>query len=176
MSLRRWMLGACALLAFAGPAAANSHFGLAHRAGVYKQRFDNGTIDGGKYVSENIFELTPYGPRAAYFRLHLEFFNGHQCALWGIADMEGADLVYRERVDSSGELCELRIRETAKGLALDDVNGACRAAHCGARGGLGGQSFPASSRRPIRYLPRLLKSREYADAVRAYQARKAGRP
>ena len=47
-------------------------------AGVYKTHFKNGLVSGETYVSEDILEIAPTGPGAAYVRTHLEFYNGHE--------------------------------------------------------------------------------------------------
>jgi hypothetical protein len=162
------------VLALVGPSTAQARFNLATVAGVYKHHFDNGTIDGQEYVSEDIFELVPLDKTSAYFRLHLEFFNGHLCALWGIARMEDDALVYRRAPEFQGsEPCELRFTSDGRQLLLTDVGGGCRDMSCGSRGGYN-QTFPFSDRRPIRYLPRLKRSREFREALA--EAKMAGKP
>ena len=47
---------------------------------------------------------------------------------------------------------------------LSDEDGSCQA-YCGARGSLSEDSFPLSSRRAIRYLPRLKASSEFKEAL-----------
>lgn len=146
-------------------------------AGVYKTKFKNGLVDGEVYASENILEIVPYGDRAAYFRIHLEFYNGHECAISGIAEASLNKLVFRGPVDATGEACVLTLRRAGDGVHLyEGENGACRAQTCGARGGYGfkpdgSADFSLASRRPIRYLPRLLASQEYSEALKAFRAR-----
>ena len=135
-------------------------------AGVYKVRFKNGLVTGETYKSEDVVEVVPTGPRAAYVRTHLDFYNGHQCGLYGIAHVEGADLVYRE---PAGKLvadlrCVLHVTRKGAKVVLSDEGGSCKA-YCGARGSLSGDSFPVSSRRTIRYMARLKASREFKEAV-----------
>jgi hypothetical protein len=62
-------------------------------AGVHKNSFENGTAYGDQYRSEDILELVRITPTSAYVRLHLEFFNGHMCDIWGVAEVEGDALV-----------------------------------------------------------------------------------
>ena len=45
--------------------------------------FMNGNIEGGKYWSDDVLEIVKLTPNTAYIRIHLEFFNGHQCSLPG---------------------------------------------------------------------------------------------
>lgn len=156
----------------------------AELAGVYKERFANGLVSGESYESENILELVEVSPDRMYVRLALEFFNGHQCSLWGVAHRErlssGTErLSYRPRRAEMAPLsagdppCQLSITleadpKNAKAspqVTLHDEGGGCRMLTCGARGSYEGISFPSEKRRPIRYLPRLLASPQYNAAV-----------
>lgn len=151
-------------------------------AGVYKTKFENALVGGEPYLSENILEIVPTRGRAAYFRIHLEFYNGHECAISGIADARGDTLIYRGPDDVDGQPCILSLRRARDGVHIyEGENGACRNQTCGARGGYGftpngAADFAAATRRPIRYLPRLLASDEYATAIKAYAdgARRGG--
>jgi len=162
------------------PIAQVSHAGGLPRlmAGVYKTRFNNALIGGETYASENILEIVPVRAAAAYFRIHLEFYNGHECAISGVAKVNGDTLVYRGPDDIDNHPCVLSLRRARDGVHIyEGENGACRNQTCGARGGYGfkpdgAADFPVTSRRPIRYLPRLLASDEYLKAVKEY----AGRP
>jgi hypothetical protein len=135
-------------------------------AGVYKTRFNNGLVTGEKFVSEDILEIVPTAPAAAYVRLHLEFYNGHECALSGIVHVEGPDLVYREPpADKAGDrVCVLHVSRKSGKVALSDEGGSCQA-YCGARGSLSNDSVPLSSRRTIRYMARLKASSEFKEAL-----------
>src|SRR5436190_18737451 len=86
-----------ALVAAAGSptAAADGNPRPDQLAGVYKRSFANGTVDGDKYTSEDVLEIVPVGPRTAYVRARLQFYNGHSCSMYGIARAEGPRLVYR---------------------------------------------------------------------------------
>ena len=141
-------------------------------AGVYKDRFENGLVSGETYQSEDILEIVPTGPDAAYVRTSLEFYNGHQCSLSGIAHTEGADLVYREPAAKQiGDTrCVLHVARKGADVVLSDEDGSCKV-YCGARGSLSGDSFRASSRRPIRYMVRLKASRQFREAVAEDAAR-----
>jgi hypothetical protein len=59
--------------------------------GVYKRRFKNGDTSGDTYQSEDIFEFVPVSPVAAYIKLHLEFFNGHECNVAGVTECKAVD-------------------------------------------------------------------------------------
>jgi hypothetical protein len=141
-------------------------------AGVYRKDFPNGTVDGEKYQSENVLEIVPHSPTSAYFRTHLEFFNGHSCDIWGVADVHDGALVYDGPPNMEGQPCRLHLSVANGKLALADPDGACRADTCGARGGYDGIAFDLTARRPIRYMQKLLASSEFAEAVKQHDAAK----
>lgn len=134
-------------------------------AGVYKKTFKNGNVDGDKYQSEDILEIVKVAPTAAYIRAHLEFFNGHVCNIWGVANVESTELVYRGMTNVEGKKCVLSVKATGGKVALDDLEGACAVGTCGARGMYNGTAFDLKARRTIRYMDTLLKSDQYKDAV-----------
>jgi hypothetical protein len=146
-------------------------------AGVYKDRFPNSTVDDGKFTSENILEVVKISPNRAYVRTHLEFYNGHLCSFHGIANVEGFELVYRKPTKAwvfggKGKpqreidaVCILSLKRERNRLVFEDKDDVCRASMCGARGILRDAAFDLKSRRTIRYMPRLLASREYAEAI-----------
>jgi hypothetical protein len=136
--------------------------------GVYKRRFANSTVQEEHFESEDILELVPYGSDKVYFRVHLEFYNGHTCDLLGIAKYEDGAFVYRGPAGDT-DVCVLTMRAGKKDLTLDDVGGNCKSASCGARGGYHGAGFPLTSRRAIRYMARLKAGKEYANAVAEYE-------
>ena len=165
------------LLALALPAVAAAPGLPAAMAGVYKHRFANADVGGDHYTSEDILEIVPVSGDAAYVRLHLDFYNGHICAISGVARQAGQSLVYDGPADADGKPCRLTLASRRDGLHIfEDENGACRNQTCGARGGYGYKAdnppdFTPAQRRTIRYLPRLLASTEYKAALAEYQAR-----
>jgi hypothetical protein len=134
-------------------------------AGVYKKSFQNGNIDGGKYQSENILEIVKISPTTAYVRTHLEFFNGHVCNIWCVANVEGDALVYHGETNSQGKPCLLGVKVQAGKVTLDDKDGACAIGTCGNRGMYNGTAFELKKRRAIRYMSVLVNSDQYKDAV-----------
>ena len=50
-------------------------------------------------------------------------------------------------------------------LVFSDPGSNCKAQYCGERGRFEGTAFPMTSRRDIRYMTRLLASREYHEAI-----------
>lgn len=161
----------CPLLAIAG---AQGHHDPAHQlAGRYYRQFPDALVGGGKYEGEDIVEIVPVGPASAYVRLHLDYYNGHVCALSGIANASGDTLTFDDNEPLSGH-CILRVRRTGSQLHLDDSGGSC-SAYCGVRGTLSDVSLPYSSKRPIRYLTRLRNSAQYRQAmIRWRQAQMPG--
>jgi len=134
--------------------------------GVYKKRFNNGTIDGDKFVSENVLEFVRVSDSAAYIKTKLEFYNGHQCFIFGVAEYKkiGGFVL---KTPASYE-CKLTISVKGDKLVLSDPNGICREHSCGARGGYNGE-FTLSSKRKIRYMPKILKSNDYNTALQEYK-------
>lgn len=147
-------------------------------AGVYQHRFKNGIITPGKapmeadtpYESEDVVEIVPYDDTHIYVRAELQFYNGHTCSIAGMAGYEQGRFVYHdpEPAFDGGPPCTLAVTPAQDGITLTDrptPNSAatCRQL-CGARGSLSDYSTKGK-RRPIRYMDRLLRSREYQKAV-----------
>ncbi|WP_462386376.1 beta propeller repeat protein [Acidovorax sp. Q11] len=141
-------------------------------SGVYKYRFPNGTIDGKEtWTSEDIVEIVPIDARNIYFRAELQFANGHICSLSGAASYDRGGFVYRDAEFDSiwKQRCVLRLRLTGKYLELTDPDpetgeSTCRM-YCGMRGSFLDYRIVRSSRRTIRYLPRLKASTQYHNAL-----------
>jgi hypothetical protein len=138
--------------------------------GRYEVQFDNGLVTGERYTAVNVMELAPYSPTAAYLSLELEFYNGHQCAFYGVVDVAGDHFVYHQK-DGSDPPCALTLSRKGRKMVLGDANGACTMQGCGARGTLDGIDFPVSARQAIDDLPELRATEAYKAAVAAY-----GRP
>lgn len=79
---------------------------LGTMGGVYKRRFKNGDTSGATYQSEDVFEFVPVSPFAAYMKLHLEFYNGHECSVAGIAEYKAIAVCMRQ--------CAARCRPSAR--------------------------------------------------------------
>jgi hypothetical protein len=145
--------------------AADGRLELRTVEGVYKHRFENGDVNGRKYVSEDVLEIVPLSSDRAYVRLRLNFYNGHLCALSGVAHVQDKALVYRPVAPAINGPCELRLEASSDKITFADRDDHCREVYCGARGMLRGMSLPAASRRPIRYLARLKASRQFQEAL-----------
>lgn len=161
-------------------------------AGVYKHRFKNGIITPGKapmeadtpYESEDIVEIVPYDATHLYVRAELQFYNGHSCSIAGMAGYEQGRFVYHdpEKAYDGGAPCTLAVAASKEGITLTDRlapgGGASCRSHCGARGSFSDYTMARGKRRPIRYLERLQKSREYLKAIddlKQYEASQAGK-
>jgi hypothetical protein len=143
-------------------------------AGVYKERFMSGAINPGgpdtPYQAENIVEIVPYDADHVYVRVHLEFYNGHECNIAGMGRYEKGAFVYHdpERLQPDEPPCALKVgvdggRLTLTDRATPDAISTC-SAYCGARGSLT-YDIGMDRRRPIRYLDRLKASRQYRKAI-----------
>jgi len=152
-----------ALLVASGPSALDPVKAL---AGRYSSHFRNEMADGTAYGSDDVVEIVPVDANHAYVRFSLEFANLHVCDLAGIAERAGNALVYQGLPGDIGEerrTCRLTVRRQGKRLAWDD-DYSCKA-HCGARGGFNSGFVPWSSKRPITYLARLKRSRQFQTAM-----------
>jgi hypothetical protein len=150
--------------------------------GVYKHRFQNGTVDGEKYQSEDIVEIVAFDATSIYIRTHIEFFNGHQCDISGIAKYENGFFVYHssEKAFGTDLYCTLKVSQDQKNINLTDIDEANQVStcsyFCGARGSFNNYSISKSSKRNIRYLDRLKASTEYNSAVEEYQKSQSKNP
>ncbi|WP_157602436.1 hypothetical protein [Sphingomonas sp. PR090111-T3T-6A] len=155
-------------------AAAPASSPVSQLSGRYSEHFLNGMVDGSTYWADNIVEVVPVDATHAFVQLSLEFYNGHQCGLSGIATAEGKALVYHEPADGVAEgKCHLSLTHAGTKLGIDDDGGSC-SVYCGARGTLSGIGLPWKSKRPITYLPQLKASHEYTDALAAWRKTKDG--
>lgn len=150
-------------------------------AGRYYAQHPGLTINGFEYepyTGEDVVEIVPIGPRTAYVRAHLDYVNGHYCAIYGVAKAEGQALVYRDPRPGLGEhgSCVLTIRRSNTSLVLDDGEKRGCYGYCGARGSLNNVKMPYSSKRAIRYMPRLKASREYRNALAEWRTGKPVEP
>ncbi len=161
---RHALLAMILALAASAAAAAPAELDPATVAGVYKDRFVLRLAVDPPVNAENILEIVPTGPRAAYVRIHLELANGGICALHGIAHVDGPDLVYVSRPSAlDSQVCKLRIEPRGSSIIFRDDQ-SCQA-DCGVNVGFEQADFQSASRRPIRYMGRLLSSWQYKDAM-----------
>jgi hypothetical protein len=178
-----------ALAVHAAAADTSTAAAMTNIEGVYKERFMNGVITPGKqageqdtfYQAENILEIVRHDDEHIYFRVRLHYYNGHMCGLSGMARHEGARFIYRspEAALDGGEPCTLTITPSGDAVTLNDrispTSGATCKSECGFRGSLSDVSMPMKLRRPIRYMERILNSRQYKRAVEQLAMPPAGK-
>lgn len=149
------------------PAAASELIGRID--GVYKERFANQLVDGQGYESEDILEIVRVSENTVYFRTHLEFYNGHECNLWGLARFSRKGvLVYDDPeppLDPEDPHCRLQFEVSADKITILDPKQTCKSFNCGMRGAFDGEDFALSARRPIKYMQLLKNSEEYKEAL-----------
>jgi hypothetical protein len=161
------------LLSLAVPVAADP---VGDIEGVYKERTSYEVFsEGPAHVrqGENIVEIVRVDESHIYFSAEYLYRNGHNCSISGIAAAEKGSFIYRERESlmPNEPPCTFTIRRKGDALTLTDrytPDGArsCNA-YCGANGTLSALSMPMKSRRTIRYMDRLKKSRQYQAALEA---------
>jgi hypothetical protein len=157
-------------------AADNSSTTLsAQLQGVYKSHFMNSLVSGEEYQSEDIVEIVPFEESNIYIRAHLEFFNGHECSIWGIAKYKDGMFVYHDPTPSMDESpsCTLKVSVSGKKLMLSDIDNATGRStcsmYCGARGSFSNYAIARSSKKNIRYLKRLMTSPQYLESIDAFK-------
>lgn len=147
--------------------------------GVYKHRFSDRIVVPGKpdekYEAENVVEVVRHDPDHVYLGASLTFDNGRHCSFHGIATYESGAFIYRDpNPDLSDKLsCTVTLSLKGDTLLLTDratPKGAstCKTL-CGSRGNLGDYPIAAGSKARITYLPKLKASKEYRQAVKAYE-------
>lgn len=164
--IRTTAIGCAATLALLALAANAADLDLDKIVGLYVDRFTNADISGRHFPGANILELVKASPTTAFFRTHLDFFNGHECALSGIAEVDGASLVYRD----PAQQCELRMDVANGKLTFDDKDYHCREQSCGMRGGYSGVGFALKLRRPVADIAKIKASSDYAEALKEFEA------
>ncbi|WP_404333935.1 hypothetical protein AB2M62_11750 [Sphingomonas sp. MMS12-HWE2-04] len=137
-------------------------------AGRYSTHFENATVDGDKYWSDDVVEIVPVDARHAYFNLNLHFANGHSCGLSGVAQAQGDTLDYVAPARSRIAACHMTLSRQGRWLHLDDHDGTCQST-CGSRGGYGGEGQPWKSKRPITYMKLLKASSDYREALEEWR-------
>jgi len=150
-SWRQTTLLSAATLIVAATAAPSSV--VAELAGQYTYRFENGNIDGDTYHSTDVVKIFPLDRESALTSMELNFFNGHECIIYGVAKVESGKLVYRDRLGWQPDApeCRLSIWQDQDRIRWED-EGTCQF-HCGARGGLSNGEMRTASRQVITARP-----------------------
>ena len=139
-----------------------------------KTRFKNSLTSGEKYQSENILEIVKVSEAAIYFKATLNFFNGHSCGIFGVADYRSnGKFVYdRSSENEEANICRFAISLVRNTIHFDDLSSVCKARYCGARGTLEGDYFQLKVRRPIKYMKIILNSKDYKQSLESFNAPK----
>lgn len=119
---------------------------IAKIAGSYRHTSPNGDVQGNKFETTDTLEITPVSDTAIHVRVHLFFFNGHECYHDGVASYREAGLFAEHVKGIDGKECVFEVLPTSTGIKLTDPTGMCRMNDCGARGGYGGREFSAGDR------------------------------
>jgi hypothetical protein len=117
-------------------------------AGRYRRRFANSDVEGDHFTSIDRMTITSLGVGAIGFKVHLEFYNGHECSLEGKAAYARAgSFVYLQKSDDAQTPeCVFEIVSEKNGVKLKDRTGGCKLMSCGERGGYSGTEFTFKER------------------------------
>ncbi|SHO57647.1 hypothetical protein [Vibrio quintilis] len=136
--------------------------------GIYKYSFPNALINNTQYTSENHFMLMRTSPDTAYFETHLEWANGHQCDLSGIAKVKSPRVLTYTTSSIMEKICTFNINLEKDKFIFHDSNGACRLISCGSRGMLDDVEFKYNTQRKIS--PEIVKkSADFKRAISEYK-------
>jgi hypothetical protein len=140
---------------------------LQRLSGVYKRRHKYSDWAGPREI-ENILELVPVSRDAAYIRAELYPASRDSCGVAGIFAFRNiGGFVLQD--DAKAGACLLTVSVKDGALSFSDPTGNCQT-FC-AHHGSWDETFDLKLRREIRYMPRLLVSREYQGAITRYEKR-----
>jgi hypothetical protein len=117
--------------------------------GSYRHSFRNGDVDGDHFTSTDRLDIAPLSDHTIRFSVDLQFYNGHECSIDGIAKFaKPGFFVFQDKDEDAGPLgCVLEIIPGKAGVTLADPTGGCKRISCGERGGYGGAAFSFKDRR-----------------------------
>lgn len=124
---------------------------------------------------EDILEIVPVNKIAAYVKIRTYFTNAHKCSYEGVFEYSESDeLIAATKNYPEADICVMKLDFSKGKLGFIEqsptTSFGCQS-YCGSRGSLTATDFDYKLKRKIRYLSRLQKSNEYADAVRQYNIR-----
>jgi hypothetical protein len=123
---------------------------------------------------DSVMEIVPVDATHAYVRIALQQPNGMSCGVSGVASAAGTGLAYTARdATDDGQRCTFTISRQGRELIIDDTDSQTCRAYCGVNAMLS-DGFALSSKRPITYLMRLKRSREYRAALAEWRRQPAG--
>lgn len=142
-------------------------------SGVFKRRhrFPPESRDAPQY--EDILEFVPVSDFAAYVKIALRGEPRDSCSVAGIAEYKKiGGFVYQD--NDKPNACLLTIKLAGGTIEFSDPNGSCLKL-CGMHTSIEqAHVFNLGQKRTIRYMPIILKSKEYNDAMLQYQERHKG--
>ena len=117
--------------------------------GSYRHSFPNSDVDGDHFTSTDTLDIAPLPDHAIRFSADLQFYNGHECSIDGVAKFAKAGFfVFQDKANNAGPLgCVLEIIPDKDGVRLSDPTGGCKMISCGERGGYSGAAFTFKDRR-----------------------------
>lgn len=71
-------------------------------AGSYQHSFDNGDVQGEHFKSTDTLEIKSASDTSIAFKVHLEFFNGHECEAAGQAEYKHAGFFVYQTKEAAG--------------------------------------------------------------------------
>lgn len=124
-------------------------------------------------------EIVRHTSDEIYFSANLQFNNGYNCSIYGIAKYDNGIFVYQssEILDPDETPCTIRISTNEKYLVITDqpneeAGQTCNA-YCGMNASLTNYEIELSRKNKIGDLSIIKKSRQYAAAVNELAKRKA---
>jgi hypothetical protein len=152
--------------------------------GVYKNQFEIGIYnpdqDEDDIVKvEDIVEIVRHTSDEIYFSADLQFNNGYNCSIYGIAKYDNGIFVYKSgKISDPDETpCTIKISTNEKYLVITDqpneeAGQTCNA-YCGMNASLTNYEIELSYKKKIDDISIIKKSTQYAAAVDELAKRKA---
>lgn len=149
--------------------AENQTLNLRRVEGDYKVRVHSALSGGETYSANNELQIVRHAQGAAFVSVFLNFYNGHECFISGIAAVRGRTLIYRSP-DGFEPECRLQVKVGRDRITFDDEGYRCQTRSCGARGHYYGAEFRLAARRPLRNAAAVRRSEEFTKAVEAFES------
>jgi hypothetical protein len=135
-----------------------------------------GAYKSGSANPDDTVEIVRHDDSRVFLRIALTGEKARHCSITGIAAFEGGAFVYHDPNQSlsGGQACTLTVSAKGDALQLTDRAGpkgpSTCSKQCGGRGGMGDYSIAMSKKSPMHASPKLKASKEYVQAVKAFEA------
>lgn len=135
-----------------------------------------GLYKSGSANPDDQLEIVRHDDTHIFLRAALTVGDGRRCSLTAIAAFENGAFVYHDPNStlSAKQDCTLTVSAKGDALLLSDratpKGPSTCASLCGHRGGVGDYTMSMASKSAIRALPKLKASKEYVQAVKAFEA------